>query len=135
VVKSGSWAPPGDIVIEEALAALRFDADGLIPAVAQDATDGRVLMLAWMSRESVRATLETGRVTYWSRSRQALWRKGDTSGHEQHLVHFRIDCDGDALLLGVRQHGPACHTNRHTCFYRELGPDAWVETVGPEPSR
>jgi phosphoribosyl-AMP cyclohydrolase len=134
-VKSASpapaWAPPGAIVVEEALAALQFDAQGLIPAVAQDATDGRVLMLAWMNREAVRATLESGRVTYWSRSRGALWRKGDTSGHTQRLVNFRIDCDGDSILLLVEQVGAACHTNRHTCFYRELGPDEWVEIVGP----
>jgi phosphoribosyl-AMP cyclohydrolase len=118
-------------VIEEALAALQFDGQGLMPAVAQDATDGRVLMLAWMNRDAVRASLETGRVTYWSRSRAALWRKGDTSGHTQTLVNFRIDCDGDSILLLVEQVGAACHTNRHTCFYRELGPDEWVEIVGP----
>lgn len=126
------WTPPGENVIEQALAALQFDAQGLVPAVAQDATDGRVLMLAWMNREAVRATLESGRVTYWSRSRKGLWRKGDTSGHTQTLASFRIDCDGDTILLQVHQVGAACHTNRHTCFYRELGPDQWVEIVAPD---
>ncbi|MBM9595624.1 phosphoribosyl-AMP cyclohydrolase [Roseitranquillus sediminis] len=99
------------------LTTLRYDAAGLIPAVAQDEQTGEVLMLAWMNRESLRATLETGRVTYWSRSRQALWRKGETSGNVQHLGEIRIDCDRDSLLLIVRQEGPACHTGRRSCFY------------------
>ncbi len=95
---------------------LRFDDRGLIPAVAQ-ARDGTVLMLAWMNAESLAETLRTGRVTYWSRSRAAFWRKGETSGHVQTLVELRVDCDRDALLLVVDQVGPACHTNRPSCFY------------------
>ena len=95
---------------------LRFDARGLIPCVAQ-AMDGEVLMLAWMNAESINETLRTGRVTYWSRSRAELWRKGETSGHVQRLVELRIDCDRDALLVIVEQTGPACHTNRRSCFH------------------
>jgi phosphoribosyl-AMP cyclohydrolase len=98
---------------------LRFDADGLIPAIAQ-ARDGTVLMLAWMNAESIAETLRTGSVTYWSRSRRALWRKGETSGHLQRLVELRVDCDRDTLLVIVDQTGPACHTNRLSCFYRAV---------------
>ncbi len=98
-------------------ASLRYNEAGLIPAVAQDAGSGEVLMLAWMNAEAVARTLETGRVTYWSRSRQAFWVKGETSGHVQELVEMRVDCDRDALLVLVRQEGPACHTNRRSCFY------------------
>ena len=97
---------------------IRFDARGLVPAIAQQAGTGEVLMMAWMNREAVLETLATGRVCYWSRSRQSLWRKGETSGHVQHLVELRVDCDGDTLLLVVDQRGPACHTNRQSCFYR-----------------
>lgn len=98
------------------IASLKFDADGLVPAIAQ-ARDGTVLMLAWMNAASLAATLETGEVTYWSRSRGELWRKGATSGHVQRLVELRVDCDRDCLLLVVDQTGPACHTNRPSCFY------------------
>lgn len=98
-------------------ASLRYDDRGLLPAIAQDADTGEVLMLAWMNAEAVAKTLETGRVTYWSRSRQAFWVKGETSGHTQGLVEMRIDCDRDCLLVLVRQEGPACHTGRRTCFY------------------
>lgn len=101
-------------------ASLRYDAQGLIPAIAQDADTGEVLMLAWMNAQSVARTLETGRVTYWSRSRASFWVKGETSGHLQHLVEMRIDCDRDCLLVLVRQEGPACHTNRRSCFYSAL---------------
>ena len=97
---------------------LRFNTDGLIPAIAQEAETGTVLMMAWMNAEAVAETLATGRICYWSRSRAKLWRKGETSGHEQHLVDFRIDCDGDTILLTVTQKGPACHTGRPNCFYR-----------------
>lgn len=97
-----------------------WNPDGLIPAIAQQADTGEVLMMAWMNREALRETLATGRVTYWSRSRQALWRKGETSGQVQKLVDARIDCDGDTLLLRVDQTGPACHTGRRSCFYRVL---------------
>lgn len=96
----------------------KFDADGLVAAIAQDAESGEVLMLAWMNAEALRLTLETGRATYWSRSRAALWVKGETSGHTQAVVELRVDCDQDAVLLKVRQTGGACHTGRESCFYR-----------------
>lgn len=96
---------------------LRFNADGLIPAIAQDHATGEVLMMAWMSRESIQKTLQDSIVTYWSRSRNELWEKGATSGHVQRLIEMRIDCDRDALLILVDQTGPACHTNRQSCFY------------------
>ena len=115
---------------------LRFDARGLIPAVAQ-AASGEVLMMAWMNAESLAETLATGRVTYWSRSRGALWRKGETSGHVQTLVELRVDCDRDCLLLIVDQVGPACHTNRPSCFYTAIRDGAEVtltEPEGPGPS-
>lgn len=99
------------------LMSLKYDATGLIPAIAQDAETGEVLMMAWMNAESIALTLKTGHVTYWSRSRQAFWAKGETSGHVQKLVEFRVDCDRDCLLLKVDQTGPACHTNRRSCFY------------------
>src|ERR1700722_5290652 len=103
-----------DTMIEQ----IAFDARGLVPAIAQQHDTGEVLMLAWMNRDAVAETLATGRVCYWSRSRQSLWRKGETSGHVQHLVGLRVDCDGDALLLLVEQTGPACHTGEHSCFFR-----------------
>lgn len=98
-------------------ASLKFDAHGLIPCIAQDHATGEVLMLAWMNAEAVARTLETGKVTYWSRSRAAFWVKGETSGHHQRLVELRLDCDRDCLLAMVDQEGPACHTNRRSCFY------------------
>lgn len=97
-------------------ARLKRNADGLVPAIAQDARTGRVLMLAWMNDDALALTLATGQATYWSRSRQQLWRKGETSGHTQHVQQVSIDCDGDTLLLLVEQEGPACHTGRTTCF-------------------
>jgi len=103
---------------DSVLAALAFNSDGLVAAVAQQHDTGEVLMLAWMNRDAVRETLETGQVCYWSRSRQALWRKGETSGHFQRLIELRVDCDGDAILLRVDQTGPACHTGERSCFYR-----------------
>ena len=99
---------------------LRYDAKGLIPAIAQDADSNEVLMMAWMNQEAVERTLETGRVTYWSRSRQAFWIKGETSGHVQELVSLRVDCDRDCLVMQVRQTGAACHTGRRTCFYTDV---------------
>jgi phosphoribosyl-AMP cyclohydrolase len=110
---------------------LAWDAQGLLPAIAQ-AEDGEVLMLAWMNRAALAETLATGRVTYWSRSRGALWRKGETSGHVQRLVELRIDCDRDALLLVVAQTGPACHTHRRSCFYRAVRDGETVEIMAPE---
>lgn len=106
---------------------LRYDARGLIPAVAQDAATGEVLMLAWMNAEAVRRTLRTGRVTYWSRSRSEFWTKGETSGNHQRLVELRLDCDRDTLLLQVEQDGSACHTGRRSCFYTGVHEDAEVE--------
>ncbi len=110
---------------------LKFDDKGLIPAIAQDASTGDVLMMAWMNAEAVAKTLETGRVTYWSRSRQALWVKGETSGHVQKLVELRVDCDRDCLLLQVEQEGPACHTNRRVCFYTAVRDGEEVELMAP----
>jgi phosphoribosyl-AMP cyclohydrolase len=103
-------------VIEE----LKFDEQGLIPAVVQDAENGDVLMVAWMNADAVQRTLESGRTWFWSRSRAELWRKGDTSGHVQHVREVRYDCDGDTLLVRVHQEGAACHTGNRSCFYRTL---------------
>ncbi|MGE0830668.1 MAG: phosphoribosyl-AMP cyclohydrolase [Hyphomonadaceae bacterium] len=107
----------------------RFDANGLIAAVAQDAETGEVLMLAWMNAEALRLTLETKRATYWSRSRAKLWVKGEESGHTQELVEARIDCDQDAILLRVRQNGPACHTGAQACFYRRIEADGALKRL------
>lgn len=112
-------------------ATLTFDAGGLIPAIAQAHDTGEVLMMAWMNADAVKRTLETGRVTYWSRSRQALWIKGETSGHVQDLVEMRVDCDRDCLLLLIRQTGPACHTNRRSCFYTALRGGEEIEIMAP----
>ncbi len=112
-------------------ATLTYDANGLIPCIAQDEASGQVLMLAWMNASAVAQTLETGRVTYWSRSRQAFWVKGETSGHVQELVSLRIDCDRDCLLALVRQTGPACHTGRQSCFYTAVESGAEVELMAP----
>lgn len=109
---------------------LTYDEKGLIPAIAQD-EDGQVLMLAWMNAEAVVLTLQTGRVTYWSRSRQSFWVKGETSGHVQKLIEMRVDCDRDSLLLIVRQTGPACHTSRRSCFYTAIEDGAETETMSP----
>jgi phosphoribosyl-AMP cyclohydrolase len=114
------------------LDAIRFDGRGLVAAVAQQHDSGEVLMLAWMNREAVAETLETGRVCYWSRSRGALWRKGETSGQVQRLMEMRLDCDGDALLLLVDQAGVACHTGRRSCFYRAQRNGGLVEVAAPE---
>ncbi|MBP07327.1 MAG: phosphoribosyl-AMP cyclohydrolase [Marinovum sp.] len=113
-------------------ASLSYNAAGLIPAIAQDETSGEILMMAWMNQDAVRQTLDSGRVTYWSRSRQAFWVKGESSGNTQTLVDFRIDCDRDCLLLVVRQIGPACHTNRRSCFYTAVRDTQEVELLKPE---
>ena len=105
---------------EAFLNAVTFNADGLVPVIAQRHATGEVLMLAWMNRATLEETLTTGQVTYWSRSRGAVWRKGETSGHTQTLVEALIDCDGDTVLLKVDQTGPACHTGAPTCFFRKL---------------
>jgi len=102
------------------LDALRFNADGLLPAIAQAAGSGEVLMLAWMNRTAIEKTLADGYAWYYSRSRQQYWKKGETSGHLQKVIALRFDCDGDAVLLEVEQTGPACHTNRQSCFYLEV---------------
>jgi len=102
------------------IAAIRFDSRGLVPAIAEQHDSGEVLMMAWMNREAVDETLATGRVCYFSRSRNALWRKGETSGQMQRLVDLRVDCDGDTLLVLVDQDGVACHTGRHHCFFHAL---------------
>lgn len=110
---------------------LRYDPNGLIPAIAQDHRTGEVLMMAWMNAESVARTLSSGTVTYWSRSRQAFWAKGETSGHRQHLIELRVDCDRDCLLILVDQTGPACHTNRRSCFYTAVRDGGEVELMAP----
>ena len=110
---------------------LTFNADGLLPAIAQDHESGEVLMLAWMNAEAVARTLETGRVTYWSRSRQSFWIKGETSGHTQELVEMRIDCDRDCLLVLIKQTGAACHTYRRSCFYTAVRDGEEVEIMAP----
>lgn len=112
---------------DSALAAIKFNDDGLVPAIAQQYDSGEVLMMAWMNAEAVRETLETGRVCYWSRSRKGLWRKGETSGQQQRLKELLIDCDGDTLLVKVDQDGVACHTGRRTCFFTAARDGALVE--------
>ena len=102
----------------------QFNADGLIPAITQDATTGQVLMFAWMNAESLKLTQQTGFATYWSRSRGKLWKKGEESGHLQRVIEMRVDCDQDALLLKVEQTGAACHTGEKSCFYRMVEGEA-----------
>lgn len=115
-------------------ATLRYNDAGLIPVIAQDTASGEVLMLAWMNAEAVARTLESGDVTYWSRSRAAFWVKGATSGHRQKLIEFRLDCDRDCLLVEVEQTGPACHTGRRSCFYTRIDGDEEVVTDAPVES-
>ena len=116
---------------EQWLDEIKWDADGLVPAIAQDAASGKILMFAWMNRESLRLTAEEGRAIYWSRSRQKLWRKGEESGHVQKLKELRLDCDADVVLLEVEQLGGiACHTGRESCFYRRFEGGQW-QTVEP----
>ena len=110
---------------------LKFDGNGLIPAIAQEEATGEVLMMAWMNAEAVAKTLESGRVTYWSRSRQSFWVKGESSGHVQELIELRVDCDRDCLLVLVRQTGPACHTNRRSCFYTAVREGEELEIMAP----
>lgn len=105
---------------EVSLDGVRFDESGLVPAIVQDADGGDVLMMAWMNRVSLERTLEEGRTVFWSRSRQELWRKGETSGHVQRVVEIRVDCDADVLLVRVHQVGAACHTGERSCFHRAL---------------
>jgi phosphoribosyl-AMP cyclohydrolase len=119
---------------EGLIPAIRFDANGLVPVIAQQHDTGEVLMMAWMNEAAVRETLETGRVCYWSRSRGKPWRKGETSGQMQRLVELRLDCDGDTLLALVDQVGVACHTGRRSCFFRAARDGALVEIAAPEVS-
>lgn len=116
---------------ENLLAAVHWNEQGLVPAIAQDARSGQVLMLAWMNAEALRLSLAEGRGIYWSRSRQALWRKGESSGHVQHLQSIHLDCDGDTLLLRVLQEGAACHTGAVTCFFRDAGEEGWQDSSPP----
>lgn len=112
---------------QEWLEQIQWTADGLVPAIAQDAETGRVLMLAWMNRESLELTIKEGRAVYWSRSRNKLWRKGEESGHVQMVKELRMDCDNDVLLLRVEQRGDiACHTGRHSCFFQRLQEGVWI---------
>ena len=113
----------------EWLEQLRWDEQGLVAAIAQDARSGRVLTVAWMNREALKATVEKGEAVYWSRSRKRLWRKGEESGHVQRVLEVRLDCDADAILLKVEQAGGiACHTGRESCFFRKLEDGRWVST-------
>lgn len=122
--------------MDDWIESVAWNADGLVPAVAQDAASGEVLTLAWMNRESLRRTVESGEAVYWSRSRKQLWHKGETSGHTQRVVEVRMDCDADAIVLRVESRGGvACHTGRRRCFFRRLegaaGSRRWVETEAP----
>jgi phosphoribosyl-AMP cyclohydrolase len=109
---------------------IKWDDQGLVPAIAQEAGSGKILMMAWMNREALQLTSESGHAVYWSRSRGKLWHKGEESGHQQIVHAIRLDCDGDVVLLEVEQKGGiACHTGRHNCFYRELQGDEWVEVL------
>ena len=109
---------------------IKWDAQGLVPAIAQEKGSGKILMMAWMNRQALQLTSETGHAVYWSRSRGKLWHKGEESGHQQVVNSIRLDCDGDVVLLEVEQKGGiACHTGRHNCFYRELQGDDWIEVL------
>ncbi len=123
---------------EDWLEEVKWTADGLVPAIAQDAQDGRILMMAWMNREALQLTASTGSAVYWSRSRGKLWRKGEESGHQQRVSEIRLDCDNDVIVLQVEQAGGiACHTGRRSCFYQRLDNDRWVavDPVLKDPQR
>ena len=121
-----------DATIAEVVNALKYNDDGIVPAIAQQHDTGEILMMAWMNKDSVAETLRTGRVCYWSRSRKKLWRKGESSGQVQTLKDFRWDCDADTVLMQVHQEGVACHTGRRTCFYLAVREDAVVEIADVE---
>jgi phosphoribosyl-AMP cyclohydrolase/phosphoribosyl-ATP pyrophosphohydrolase/phosphoribosyl-AMP cyclohydrolase len=124
--------PPAIDATDDQLAQVAYNAEGLVPAIVQEASTGQVLMLAWMSEESLRLTLAEGRTVFWSRSRQELWRKGDTSGEVQHVRSAHYDCDGDVLLFVVDQQGQgACHTGTHSCFFRAFGPEGGAGDGAP----
>ncbi|AQS87177.1 phosphoribosyl-AMP cyclohydrolase [Neoasaia chiangmaiensis NBRC 101099] len=126
-----SYRPPNSASIAPILDSVRFNSDGLIAAIAQSADDGAVLMLAWMNHAALAETIATGQACYFSRSRDTLWRKGETSGQRQKIVDIRLDCDSDAVLLIVDQTGVACHTGRRSCFYKSVGPDGLQDTEAP----
>jgi phosphoribosyl-AMP cyclohydrolase len=131
-LKQTEAMPAGEgLPLDQVLDHLTWNADGLIPAIAQQYDSGEVLMMAWMNRESLEETLATKRVCYFSRSRQKLWRKGESSGQVQHLKDLRLDCDGDTVLLRVDQVGPACHTGRRQCFYNRVVGDRVVVDSAP----
>ena len=111
---------------------IKFNGVGLVPAIAQDAETGRVLMMAWMNEEAIRQTIETGFAHYYSRSRKKQWKKGESSGHIQEIEEMFLDCDGDTILLIVNQTGPACHTNRESCFYKQRQDNRWVSFEEPQ---
>ena len=126
-----SFATGDSVLLSEALDGLPWNIDGLLPAIAQQFDSGEVLMMAWMNRDALDDTLGTGRVCFWSRSRRALWRKGESSGQVQMLKELRFDCDGDTILLKVDQTGPACHTGRRDCFYNLVRGDRLVVDKAP----
>ncbi len=128
-------APVGtSLAVADVLAAVPFDADGLIPVIAQQHESGDILMFAWMNRAALEETLGTGQLCYYSRSRARLWRKGESSGNTQRLIELRLDCDGDVLLATVDQTGPACHTGRHSCFYLRIEGEHVIVTAEPKRS-
>jgi phosphoribosyl-AMP cyclohydrolase len=132
VLKQTEKLPVGaSLPLSQVLDGLPWNADGLLPAIAQQHDTGEVLMMAWMNREALEETLQTGRVCYWSRSRRKLWRKGESSGQVQRLHEMRLDCDGDTVLLKVDQTGPACHTGRRDCFYNVVQGDFVVVDRAP----
>lgn len=136
-MKNQTFPPIPEEIITKSLAEMKFSDQGLIPTIAQQHDTGEILMMAWMNEDSIRDTLSTGRVCYWSRSRQSLWRKGETSGQTQNLIHFRYDCDRDTILLVVDQKGVACHTGRRNCFFHEITPDGIkiISDVVVDPAR
>ncbi|NCF45913.1 MAG: phosphoribosyl-AMP cyclohydrolase [Proteobacteria bacterium] len=135
-IKDLEQAPSGtQLELPTFLDGIKFNDQGLVPAIAQDTSSGSVLMLAWMNRQAIEQTLSSGQVVYFSRSRQALWRKGETSGNTQALQSMHFDCDADAILLQVEQLGPACHTNRENCFYLRVANDLVTVTKSPPTAR
>jgi phosphoribosyl-AMP cyclohydrolase len=126
-MKNNEGMATSQVSDSELIESVAFDAQGLVPVIAQDSTSGQVLMLAWMNRQALELTLETRRGTYFSRSRSRIWVKGEESGNVQEVISLSLDCDGDAIVMSVQQHGPACHTGSITCFSR-------VRNVGSDPS-
>tara|TARA_Y100000588_G_scaffold377945_1_gene457724 strand:+ start:199 stop:618 length:420 start_codon:yes stop_codon:yes gene_type:complete len=118
-----NFKSPTDAIIKNVLEVIKFDDRGLVPAIAQDDESGKVLMMAWMNSEAIKETLKTGMACYYSRSRSKLWRKGEESGQTQTIKDFRVDCDGDTVLIVVKQKGVACHTGRHSCFFKSINDD------------